>query len=302
MTSVREPGRLAAPAAAAAPVSFRHRPHQHAHGFAGNQHAPGRLGDRSASWAVSRLDRRISSGIGGVGRRRARLRPGRRIVLLVIFLVLAPFPPDAAVRIRRFSRGFGTSRLMVGSVLVVGVVALHSSPAVRLTSVRAGNAAILDAGTDPCQEGCSCLLSLRAIAAATILHLVLWTSMVALRLPDGLRSFGIVEHGFAHAVGLLVVLSFSRSPLPLGRLRRRGGATRERDHADGAYGSRPDLPRRSRSGTGSARWPWVVVAGAVALWIEGSRLRDMQRALDRSRSAGHYVAQVAASPCICARK
>ncbi len=191
-----------------APVSFRHRLTSTLIGFAGNNTLPGRLGEPLRCWVVSRLDRHVGfwQAAGSIVIERV-FDLGAAIFLLVLFMGLAPFPPDAAVRDAAFF-----ARIEEDASITAGVVAVLALVLVLLAGRRLkegrGWLARIRARLASLQAGFASLRSVRAVAMSTVFTVVLWGSMVIFELLM-LRAFGFTELGPAHAVGLLVVLSFA---------------------------------------------------------------------------------------------
>ena len=92
-------------------VSFRHRLTSTFIGFAGNNTLPGRLGEPLRCWVLSRLDRRIGfwQAAGSLVIERV-FDLAAAIVLLIGFLVLAPFPPTRPFEMPHSSRASRRTR------------------------------------------------------------------------------------------------------------------------------------------------------------------------------------------------
>ncbi len=258
-----------------APVSFRHRLTSTLIGFAGNNVLPGRLGEPLRCWAISRLSGRVGfwQAAGSIVLERI-FDLAAAIFLLVLFLCLAPFPPQAAVRDAAFLGRLEEQALLVGGLLVVVLIALAIFASRRLDGTRwyariAGFLASL-------QKGFAGLRSLRALAAATFFTIVLWTSMVLFELVM-LHAFGFTELGWQHAIGLLVVLSFAialpQAPAGVGVVQLATETT-----LTGLYGMPPAHAKAFAIGLWAFQVTIVVGAGAVALWFEGLSLADVRRA------------------------
>lgn len=257
-------------------VSFRHRLTSTLIGFAGNNALPGRLGEPLRCWVLSRLDRRIGfwQAAGSLVIERM-FDLAAAIVLLVIFLILAPFPPDAAVRDAALLRRLATTAVVVG----VGLVAIAGALAVfarRRLDVGAGWSAGIAARVESLRTGFAGLRSRRAMVLSALFTVVLWTSMLIFELVM-LRAFGFADLGPAHALGLLVVLSFAialpQAPAGVGVVQLASEMT-----LTTLYGM-PLAPAKAFAiGLWVCQVSVVVAAGAVALWTEGLSLADVRRA------------------------
>lgn len=258
------------------PVSFRHRLTSTLIGFAGNNTLPGRLGEPLRCWMLSRLDPRVGfwQAAGSLVVERV-FDLGAAIALLIAFLVLRPFPPDAAIRDAVFLRRLEEDAALVTLVLVIVVAALAVFVRRRLDG-GAGGRTWLRARLGALQEGFAGLRSARAIAACTFFTAVLWASMILFEFLM-LRGFGFAELGPAHALGLLVVLSFAialpQAPAGVGVVQVASETT-----LTALYGMPTARAKAFAIGLWVSQVTVVVGAGALALWVEGLSLADVRRA------------------------
>ncbi len=257
-------------------VTFRHRLTSTLIGFAGNNTLPGRLGEPLRCWMLSRLDRRVGfwQAAGSLVVERV-FDLAAAIVLLIAFLVLRPFPADAAIRDAAFFQRLEEDAAFIAVVLVVVVVALALFVRRRLEA-REGGRSWLRARLGALQEGFAGLRSARAIAACAFFTAVLWTSMVLFELLM-LRGFGFAELGLEHALGLLVVLSFAialpQAPAGVGVVQVASETT-----LTALYGMPTARAKAFAIGLWVSQVTVVVGAGAIALWVEGLSLADVRRA------------------------
>ncbi|MCC6765482.1 MAG: flippase-like domain-containing protein [Deltaproteobacteria bacterium] len=261
---------------AGAPVSFRHRLTSTLIGFAGNNTLPGRLGEPLRCWVVTRLDGRIGfwQAAGSIVVERV-FDLGAALVLLVVFLVAAPFPPGTAVRDAAFLSRLRGEALIAGSLAAVAALGLVLFARRRLAT-DSGRRGSLGARLASLQAGIAGLRSGRSLGLAVFFTAVLWGSMVAFELLM-LRAFGFTELGLPHAVGLLVVLSFAialpQAPAGVGVVQLASETT-----LTALYGMPVDRAKAFAIGLWICQVAVVVSAGAVALWAEGLSLADMRRA------------------------
>jgi uncharacterized protein (TIRG00374 family) len=258
-----------------AAVSFRHRLTSTLVGFAGNNALPGRLGEPLRCLVVSRLDGRVSfwQAAGSIVVERM-FDLTAAVTALMIFLAIAPFPPDAAIRDAAF-----LARLEEHGLVIAVVVVLVGAAAAWLAGrrVRDGHGwyARFARLLGSLQEGFASLRSARAVGASVFFTALLWTSMLAFDFCM-LRAFGFDQLGPAHALGLLVVLSFAialpQAPAGVGVVQLASETT-----LTALYG----MPLARAKAFAMALWACqatiVIAAGAVALWIEGLSLADVRR-------------------------
>lgn len=272
-----------------APVSFRHRLTSTYIGFAGNNTLPGRLGEPLRCWVLSRLDGHVSfwQAAGSIVVERV-FDLAAAIVLLVLFLVLAPFPEDAAVRAAAFLGRIRDEAEIVAALAVVVSLGLVVFARRRLASGGrgAGFLAGVAARLASLQAGVGGLRSARSFVLAVAYTGVLWTAMLAFELLM-LHAFGFTELGWPHAVGLLVVLSFAialpQAPAGVGVVQLASETT-----LTALYGLPVGPAKAFAIGLWVCQVTVVVGAGAVALWVEGLSLADVRRArgsLDAMREA-----------------
>lgn len=265
-----------------AEVSFRHRLTSTLIGFAGNNVLPGRLGEPLRCWVLGRLDRRIGfwQAAGSVLIERV-FDLSAAVIALVGFLLLAPFPANARVRDAAF-----LTRLEANAALVAVAIAIALGALVVVTRRRmrggTGRLSRVAGALGSLQEGFAGVRSLRALMAAAFLTVVLWTSMLLFEFSM-LRAFGFTELGPAHALGLLVVLSFAialpQAPAGVGVVQLASETT-----LTALYGMPLTRAKAFAIGLWACQVGVVVGAGAVALWVEGLSLGEMRRArgsLDR---------------------
>jgi uncharacterized membrane protein YbhN (UPF0104 family) len=261
---------------AGVPVSFRHRLTSTYIGFAGNNTLPGRLGEPLRCWVLSRLDDRVGfwQAAGSIVVERV-FDLAAAIVLLVLFLVLAPFPPAAAVRAGAFLARIRDEAALVGAVASVASLGLVFFARRRLAH-GSGWRAVIAARLASLQVGIAGLRSGRSFVLAVLFTGVLWTSMVAFELLM-LHAFGFAELGWPHAVGLLVVLSFAialpQAPAGVGVVQLASETT-----LTALYGLPVGPAKAFAIGLWVCQVTVVVGAGAVALWFEGLSLADVRRA------------------------
>jgi uncharacterized protein (TIRG00374 family) len=259
-----------------APVAFRHRLTSTLIGFAGNNTLPGRLGEPLRCWVLARLDGQVGFWrvAGSIVVERV-FDLAAAIVLLGIFLVLAPFPPGAAVRDAAFVARMKNEAVVVSVILVVAVVVL-AVVARRRLRVGGGWRARIVGRLSALQEGFAGLRSTRAVVASTCFTVALWSFMVIFELMM-LRAFGFDTLGIAHAIGLLVVLSFAialpQAPAGVGVVQLASETT-----LTALYGMPPAQAKAFAIGLWVCQVAVVVGAGALALWVEGLSLADMRRA------------------------
>ncbi len=258
------------------PVSFRHRLTSTLIGFAGNNALPGRLGEPLRCLVVSRLDRRVGfwQAAGSIFIERI-FDLGAAVAALVAFLVLAPFSPDAAVRDAAFFVRLEKSGAMFAAAVLIVLIAAAVFASRRLGAGRGWYARFARL-VSAVQEGFASLRSPRAIAASLFFTALLWLSMLTFDFLM-LRAFGFDELGFAHALGLLVVLSFAialpQAPAGVGVVQLASETT-----LTALY----DMPIARAKAFAMALWACqaglVIVFGVIALWIEGLTLADVRRA------------------------
>ena len=257
-------------------VSFRHRLTSTLIGFAGNNALPGRLGEPLRCLVISRLDRRVSfwQAAGSIFVERI-FDLSAVLTALLAFLLIAPFPPDAAIRDAAF-----LARLeQYGLVLAAVVVAIGAAGALfARRRVRAGRGwyARVARLLDSLREGFASLRSARAAAAALFFTVVLWTALLAFDFCM-LRALGFHELGPSHALGLLVVLSFAialpQAPAGVGVVQLASETT-----LTALYG----MPLARAKAFAMVLWAYqvsiVIAVGAVALWVEGLSFAEVRRA------------------------
>lgn len=258
------------------PVSFRHRLTSTLIGFAGNNALPGRLGEPLRCLVISRLDRRVGfwQAAGSIFIERI-FDLGAAVAALVVFLVLAPFPPDAAIRDAAFFARLERSGALFAAAVVVVLVAAALFAGRRVGAGRGWYARFAWL-VGSLQEGFASLRSARAIAASLFFTVVLWLSMLTFDFLM-LRAFGFDELGLAHALGLLVVLSFAialpQAPAGVGVVQLASETT-----LTALYG----MPLARAKAFAMALWACqatlVILAGLIALWFEGLTLADVRRA------------------------
>lgn len=267
------------------PVSFRHRLTSTLIGFAGNNVLPGRLGEPLRCWAISRLDGRLGfwQAAGSIVVERV-FDLAAAVALLLAFVWVASSGMGGVVRDAAL-----LARLedhMASAALVVLVVALVIGLAARASmtgDARGRWAARVAASVASLQRGLGGLTSVRAFACATFFTVVLWGAMLAFELVM-LRAFGFHELGLAHALGLLVVLSFAialpQAPAGVGVVQLASETT-----LTALFGMPVDRAKAFAIGLWVCQVAVVVGAGAVALWIEGLSLTEIRRARSTMESA-----------------
>jgi len=267
------------------PVSFRHRLTSTLIGFAGNNVLPGRLGEPLRCWAISRLDGRLGfwQAAGSIVVERV-FDLAAAVVLLLVFVGVVSSGADGLVRdaslLARLEEHLATATLVV--LVVVGAIGLAARA--RLTgSGRAGWVAHVAASVASLQRGLGGLTSPRAFACAVVFTIVLWTAMLAFELLM-LWAFGFHELGVAHALGLLVVLSFAialpQAPAGVGVVQLASETT-----LTALFGMPIDRAKAFAIGLWVCQVAVVVGAGAVALWIEGLSLAEIRRVRSSMESA-----------------
>lgn len=274
----------------AVPVSFRHRLTSTLIGFAGNNTLPGRLGEPLRCWVISRLDRRVSfwQAAGSIVVERV-FDLAAAVVLLLVFLVHAPLSAEAVARNAAFFARLQAEVEIVVFVLVVAVVGLMWFARRRVLFARRrvlfprrrleGSEGWVQRGLArlaALQQGFTSLRSIRAVAMSALFTLVLWTAMLFFELAM-LRAFGFNELGLAHALGLLVVLSFAialpQAPAGVGVVQLASETT-----LTALYGMPIARAKAFAIGLWVCQVSVVVGAGAVALWLEGLSFNEIRRA------------------------
>jgi uncharacterized membrane protein YbhN (UPF0104 family) len=199
------------------------------------------------------------------------------LIALVAFFVLAPFAPEAAARHADFlARLESFGGLLAVAALVGGVVLfLAARPRHERTSGWRGRLATMIAHV---RDGFGSLRSVSAVLTAIGYTAVVWVAML---LYDFfmLRAFGL-ELGLAHALGLLVVLSFAialpQAPAGIGVLQLATQTT-----LAGLY----DVDLARAKAFAIALWACqvlvVVAAGVVAAWLEGLSAAEIRAARRR---------------------
>jgi uncharacterized protein (TIRG00374 family) len=260
----------------AAPVSFRHRLTSTLIGFGANNALPGRLGEPIRCFVVSRLDRRVGfwQAAGSIVVERA-FDLAAAAALLVIFVYLAPFPPDAAVRQSPIFQSLRSYVVPVSAVLVVGLAALAALARGRIAE-RADWLAPLVRPLRRIQQGFACVGSLATVVPAAILTALLWFVMLLFELLM-LWAFGFHTLGLRHAVGIIVVLSFAialpQAPGGFGVVQLASETT-----LTALYGMPLAQAKAYAIGFWTCQVSTVIAAGVVALWYEGLSLTDIRRA------------------------
>jgi len=252
-------------------VSFRHRYTSTLIGFAGNNALPGRLGEPLRCLVISRLDRRVGfwQAAGSILIERM-FDLAAALAALAAFLAIAPFAPDAAVRHAAL-----LAQLERHGLLLAGVLVIAAAGAVFVAGRRIAAGPRVARLLESLREGFASVRSARAVAASVFFTILLWTSMLAFDFLM-LRAFGFDELGPAHALGLLVVLSFAialpQAPARVGVMQLASETT-----LTALY----DVPLAHAKAFAMALWACqvtvVIAAGAVALWIEGLSLADVRR-------------------------
>jgi uncharacterized membrane protein YbhN (UPF0104 family) len=259
-----------------APVSFRHRLTSTLIGFAANNALPGRLGEPLRCFVVSRLDRRVGfwQAAGSIVVERA-FDLAAAAVLLVIFVYLAPFPPDAAVRQTALFRHLQDYVVPLAFGLTLALAALAAFARSRI-SEHAGWLAPIVRPLRLVQKGFAGLGSLATIVPAALLTALLWFVMLVFELLM-LRAFGFSTLGFRHAVGIIVVLSFAialpQAPGGFGVVQLATETT-----LTALYGMPTADAKAYAIGFWTCQVSVVIGAGIVALWYEGLSLADIRRA------------------------
>ena len=259
-------------------VRFRHRLTSTAIGFAGNNALPGRLGEPLRCLVISRLDPRVSFGraAGSIVVERV-LDLGAALIALLAFVVIAPFAPEAATRQAAWLARLESFGGMLAAAVVLAAVILFVM-ARRRFEVRRGWWTRVLAIVASVQEGFGSLRSARAVLASFGFTAVVWGSMLTYDFLM-LRAFGFDELGVAHALGLLVVLSFAialpQAPAGVGVVQLASQTT-----LAGLYG----MPLASAKAFAIAQWACqvgvVISAGVTAAWLEGLSMavvRDVER-------------------------
>jgi uncharacterized protein (TIRG00374 family) len=258
------------------PVTFRHRLTSTLIGFAGNNVLPGRLGEPLRCWAVSRLDGRLGfwQAAGSIVVERV-FDLAAAVVLLLAFVWVASSGLGGVVRdasvLGRLEQHMATAALVV---LVVAIGIGFAARASFAGSGRGRWAARIAASVASLQRGLGGLTSVRTFACAVFFTVVLWTAMLAFELLM-LWAFGFRELGLAHALGLLVVLSFAiavpQAPAGVGVVQLASETT-----LTALFGMPVDRAKAFAIGLWVCQVAVVVGAGAVALWIEGLSLAELR--------------------------
>lgn len=267
------------------PVSFRHRLTSTLIGFAGNNVLPGRLGEPLRCWAISRLDGRLGfwQAAGSIVVERV-FDLGAAVLLLLAFVWVASSGMGGMVRdaslLARLEEHMAGAALVVLAVALAVVVAARTGLA---RNARGAWAARIGASIASLQRGLGGLTSARAFACAALFTVVLWTAMLVFELLM-LWAFGFHELGLAHALGLLVVLSFAialpQAPAGIGVVQLASETT-----LTALFGMPVDRAKAFAIGLWVCQVAVVVGAGAVALWVEGLSLAELRRVRSTMESA-----------------
>ncbi len=260
-------------------VRFRHRLTSTAIGFAGNNSLPGRLGEPLRCLVLSRLDRRVSLGraAGSIVVERV-LDLAAAVVVLVAFVLIAPFTPEMAARhaalIARLEE-FGGVLAVLGVITAIALFVVAG----RDLRTRSGRYARLTRPLRAIQQGFGSLRSGRAVLASLAFTAVVWGAMLTYDFLM-LRAFGFAQLGVAHALGLLAVLSFAialpQAPGGVGVVQLASQTT-----LAGLYALPLDHAKAFAIGQWVCQVGVVVLAGVVAAWLEGfsvAEVRDVGRA------------------------
>lgn len=257
-------------------VSFRHRLTSTLIGFAGNNLLPGRLGEPLRCWVISRLDPRLGfwQAAGSLVVERV-FDLAAAVVLLLTFLGLASAGVGGLTRdanlAARLDAYVAPALLAILAIVALAVVA------------RSGVAAKLGGGWASLQRGLGGIGSARAFGMTALLTALMWGAMLTFELLM-LWAFGFRTLGVAHAVGLLVVLSFAialpQAPAGIGVVPLVSETT-----LTALFGMPVDGAKAFAIGQWLCQCSVVVGAGAVALWIEGLSLTEMRRVRDSIESS-----------------
>jgi uncharacterized membrane protein YbhN (UPF0104 family) len=259
-----------------APVTFRHRLTSTLIGFAANNALPGRLGEPLRCFVVSRLDRRVGfwQAAGSIVVERA-FDLAAAAALLVIFVYLAPFPPDAAVRRTAIFRNLESYVVPVGLGLTLVLAAFVAFARGGLAD-RAGWLAPVMRPLRLLQKGFAGVSSLATVVPAVLLTALLWLVMLLFELLM-LWAFGFHTLGLRHAVGIIVVLSFAialpQAPGGFGVVQLATATT-----LTALYGMPLAEAKAYAIGFWTCQVSVVIGAGVAALWYEGLSLTDIRRA------------------------
>jgi uncharacterized protein (TIRG00374 family) len=267
-------------------TTFRHRLGATAVGFMGNSVLPWRLGEPLRCWMLATLEPAVgfTVALGTIVAER-ELDLAASLVCLTVFLAIAPTfaavgRPAEILHALRVVGGIVAGGL--GAVLLVSF-ALGSDVArtrgvvgvllgVLPEAARRRTAAIVASFA----EGLAIARSPRALAAASAWTAVLWLTTPLTDLCM-LWALGMTDLGFVHALGLMVVLSFAvalpQAPGYLGVFQVASEAT-----LVGLYGVPAGRAQALAIGLWAALVAPNVVAGVVAIWVEGLRLGDVRRA------------------------
>lgn len=266
-------------------ASFRHRLTTTAIGFMGNGVFPGRLGEPLRCLMLSRLEPRVTftAALATIVMERI-LDLVATLVALVVFLIGSPLAgsenatrADLFQKLRFFGWVFAGGLVAASAVLLVVARRRGSDePGVsrfgRLLPGEVGrrSAALLASFAD----GLESLRSPSALALSLCFTAVVW---LAILLSDFfmLRAFGFADLGLLHALGLMVVLCFAvalpQAPGYIGVFQIASETT-----LTGLYG----VPVARAQAFAIALWACqvvpLVVAGIVAVWVEGLSLADVR--------------------------
>lgn len=258
-------------------VRFRHRLTSTVIGFAGNNVLPGRLGEPLRCLVLARLDRRVR-----LGRAAGSLVVERvfdlaaALIALVAFLVAAPFVPEAAERQAAFLSRLETFGGLLAAAVLGGALVLFLAARPSHAPQRSGWRGRLATMIAHVRDGFGSLRSPTAILVTVGYTAVVWIAMLLYDLGM-LRAFGFDQLGLAHALGLLVVLSFAialpQAPAGIGVIQLATQTT-----LAGLYGVPLVQAKAFAVGLWGCQVLVVVAAGVVAVWLEGLSLAEVRAA------------------------
>ena len=280
------------------PTSFRHRLTTTAIGFMGNSVFPGRLGEPLRCLMLSRLEPAVgfTAALATIVLERI-FDLAATLAGLVLFLVLAPIAavgPTTNVelldRLRLFGWVFAAALVVACAIVVVVARASAGGRSVASAIGRVLPTAVADrVGTlvDSFVAGLASFRSWRAVGWSLLTTVSVW---LCIMLSDYfmMRAFAFTGLGLVHALGLMVVLCFAvalpQAPGYVGVFQIASEHT-----LTGLYG----VPDAGAQAFAIALWAChvmpLIVAGIVALWIEGLTFADVRQGRDVAERGGEAI-------------
>ena len=266
-------------------ASFRHRLTTTAIGFMGNCVFPGRLGEPLRCLMLSKLEPRVTftAALATIVMERV-FDLAATLVALVVFLIGSPLAASADAtradlfqKLRFFGWVFAGGLVVTSAVLLViarrrgrGDAGVSRLGRLVPDAVRRGASALLASFAD----GLESLRSPSALALSLCFTVVVWLAILLCNFFM-LRAFGFADLGLLPALGLMVVLCFAvalpQAPGYIGVAQIASETT-----LTGLYG----VPAARAQAFAIALWACqlvpIVVAGIVAVWVEGLSFSDVR--------------------------